>query len=105
MPSCRSGAEFPGDDAVAEGGPFGGGAAELGDGGPLGVPDGLGAVREVGCLERLRAVLRLPAGRGIDVGQVRACCFSGAGFTPELRAAERRGEVVLVGLERLYGGE
>ncbi|MFE9924458.1 hypothetical protein ACFYQA_23605 [Streptomyces sp. NPDC005774] len=31
-------------------------------------------------------------------------CYSGAGFTPELRAAADRGEVLLVDLERLYGG-
>ncbi|MEU6574970.1 hypothetical protein [Streptomyces sp. NPDC046805] len=31
-------------------------------------------------------------------------CYSGAGFTPELRDAADRGDVVLVDLERLYGG-
>ncbi|MEV7871727.1 hypothetical protein AB0P17_37775 [Streptomyces sp. NPDC088124] len=59
----------------------------------------------IGHLERLWMILRLLAERGTDVTQARPVCFSAAGFTPELRAAERRGEVVLVGLERLYGGE
>jgi uncharacterized protein len=62
-------------------------------------------VMGVGQLERLRAVLRLLGGRGIDVTRVRPVCFGAAGFTAELRAAGERGEVVLVGLERLYRGE
>jgi hypothetical protein len=37
-----------------------------------------------------------------DVARCRLACFSGAGFTRELRTAERAGEVVLVDLERLY---
>jgi hypothetical protein len=40
-----------------------------------------------------------------DVARCRLACFSGAGFTRELRAAERAGEVVLVDLERLYHGD
>ncbi|MGW0413089.1 hypothetical protein ACWDZX_17625 [Streptomyces collinus] len=36
---------------------------------------------------------------------VRLACYSGAGFTEELRDAGARGEVVLVDLRRLYGGE
>ncbi|MFE2939910.1 hypothetical protein ACFXKG_12745 [Streptomyces sp. NPDC059255] len=64
-----------------------------------------GQVMEVGHLERLRGIRDLLAGRGTDVSQVRIVCSGGAGFTPELRAAEKRGEAVLVDLDRLYGGE
>jgi hypothetical protein len=56
-------------------------------------------------LQRLRHAKDLLTARGIDTSAVRLACYSSAGFTDELRAAEARGEVVLVGLERLYGGE
>ena len=59
----------------------------------------------VGHLDRLRHVESLLAGRGIDTSAVRLTCYSGAGFTDDLRAAETKGEVVLVDLQRLYGGE
>ncbi|MFF5797510.1 hypothetical protein ACIQUO_17065 [Streptomyces albogriseolus] len=39
-----------------------------------------------------------------DTTHARPACCSGAGFDPELRAAEERGEVVLVDLHRLYHG-
>lgn len=53
-------------------------------------------------LEDLRHLVALLAGRGEDVARVRIACYSGAGFTPGLRAAEADGQVVLVGLDRLY---
>ncbi|MEU2429375.1 hypothetical protein ABZ611_07600 [Streptomyces sp. NPDC007861] len=56
-------------------------------------------------LERLRHVLTLLADSGEDVARVRPACYSGAGFSPDLHAAEARGEVLLVGPERLYHGE
>ncbi|WP_199924573.1 ATP-binding protein [Streptomyces sp. WM6386] len=62
-------------------------------------------VMGLGHLERLRRVAALLAGRGTDVSAVRLACFSGAGFSADLRAAESRGDVVLVDLERLYEGE
>ncbi|MGW7466023.1 hypothetical protein ACWGJT_15295 [Streptomyces xantholiticus] len=40
----------------------------------------------------------------LDTSHLKPACYSGAGFTPELRAAEDRGEVLLVDLERLYRG-
>ncbi|MER6009262.1 hypothetical protein [Streptomyces bluensis] len=55
-------------------------------------------------LDRLRHVLGLLATRGIDTSHARPACYSGVGFTPDLRAAAERGEVVLVDLGRLYGG-
>ena len=56
-------------------------------------------------LERLRHVLTLLAARGEDISRTVPACYSAAGFTPDLRAAETRGEVVLVDLNRLYHGE
>jgi AAA+ ATPase superfamily predicted ATPase len=56
-------------------------------------------------LDRLREARKLLAERGVaEVADCRLGCFSGAGFTPALRAAARAGEVVLVDLERLYRG-
>ncbi|MBT2396535.1 hypothetical protein [Streptomyces sp. ISL-100] len=62
-------------------------------------------VMDVRHLERLRHVLHLLAARGVDTTHARPACYSGVGFTPELRAAGERGEVVLVDLERLYDGQ
>ncbi|MEU6195510.1 ATP-binding protein [Streptomyces sp. NPDC047061] len=62
-------------------------------------------VMGLGHLERLRHVSALLAGRGVDVSAVQIACYSGAGFTDDLRAAGDRGEVVLVDLARLYEGE
>ncbi|MEH0418239.1 ATP-binding protein [Streptomyces sp. B21-083] len=59
----------------------------------------------MGHLERLRQAERLLAERGVDTSAVRLACYSGAGFTDDLRAVEKRGEVVLVDLGRLYTGE
>ncbi|WP_165935135.1 ATP-binding protein [Streptomyces sp. KM273126] len=61
-------------------------------------------VMDVRHLDRLRHVLGLLASRGIDTSHARPACYSGTGFTPALQAAAERGEVVLVDLERLYGG-
>jgi uncharacterized protein len=61
-------------------------------------------VMDVPQLERLRHILKLLSAKGVDTSHARPACYSGAGFTPELRAAAGRGEVVLVDLERLYGG-
>jgi hypothetical protein len=58
-----------------------------------------------GHLDRLCHLRALLTARGEDTTAVRLACYSGAGFTPDLRAAERRGEVVLVDLRRLYEGE
>ncbi|MEU6374657.1 ATP-binding protein [Streptomyces sp. NPDC046909] len=62
-------------------------------------------VMGLGHLERLRHCAALLAGRGADTSAVRLVCFSGAGFTEDLKAAEARAEVVLVDLKRLYEGE
>jgi len=57
-------------------------------------------------LARLRRARELLADRGVvDVTRCRLACFSGAGFTRDLRAVERAGEVVLVDLDRLYHGD
>lgn len=62
-------------------------------------------VMGLGHLERLRRCAALLDRRGTDTSAVRLVCFSGAGFTEDLRAAERKHEVVLVDLRRLYEGE
>jgi len=59
----------------------------------------------MGHLDRLRHAEALLAERGVDTSAVRLACYSGAGFTDDLPAAATRGEVVLVDLDRLYGGE
>ncbi|HLE85545.1 MAG TPA: ATP-binding protein, partial [Thermoanaerobaculia bacterium] len=65
-----------------------------------------GRVMDMADLARLRRARELLAERAVaDVGRCRLACFSGAGFTRELRSAERAGEVVLVDLERLYRGD
>lgn len=65
-----------------------------------------GRTMDLDDLARLRQARDLLAERRVvDVARSRLACFSGAGFTSELRAAEQRGEVVLVDLERLYSGE
>ncbi|MFF2809074.1 ATP-binding protein [Streptomyces sp. NPDC058000] len=56
-------------------------------------------------LERLRRILALLAASGEDTGQAVPACYSGVGFGPELRAAEAKGEVLLIGTDRLYHGE
>lgn len=58
-------------------------------------------------LERLRHIRDLLTARGTGSSErTRLLCFSGAGFTGDLRAlADRDATVQLVDLDRLYGGE
>jgi hypothetical protein len=59
-------------------------------------------VSELGRLERARVLL----GTRADAAGARLALFSAAGFDRELTAdARRRDDVVLVDLERLYGGD
>ncbi|MFJ9863852.1 ATP-binding protein [Streptomyces sp. NPDC101165] len=60
-------------------------------------------VMDVDQVERLHRLLGLLSDRGEDVTHTRPACYSGAGFSPALRAAEAQGQVVLVDLDRLYG--
>jgi hypothetical protein len=53
-------------------------------------------------VERLRRARTLLAVKGYDTNASTVACYSGAGFEPALQEAERSGEVVLVGLDRLY---
>uniref|UniRef100_UPI0006E35D3B AAA family ATPase n=1 Tax=Peterkaempfera griseoplana TaxID=66896 RepID=UPI0006E35D3B len=61
---------------------------------PLDLPD----------LERLRQVLEILAARGEDTSRTVLACYGAAGFSPALRAAGSRDEVLLVDLDRLYRG-
>ncbi|WP_353944339.1 hypothetical protein ABII15_23925 [Streptomyces sp. HUAS MG91] len=54
--------------------------------------------------DRLRHTLALLTARGINTPHARLACHSGVGFSRELRAAQKRGEVILVAPERLYAG-
>ncbi|MFD5393244.1 ATP-binding protein [Streptomyces sp. NPDC127097] len=56
-------------------------------------------------LERLRHALSVLGTSGEDVSGAVPACYSGIGFGPELRAAEARGEVLLVDVARLYHSE
>jgi hypothetical protein len=61
-------------------------------------------VMGLGHLERLRRIRSLLDGYPrFDTTGTALACYSGAGFTDELRAAGDRGEVVLVDLDMLYG--
>lgn len=53
-------------------------------------------------LQRIRELLTAQDRPG--AADARLACYSGAGFTDEVRRAERDGEVVLVDLDRLYSG-
>ncbi|MFE0516220.1 ATP-binding protein, partial [Streptomyces sp. NPDC058964] len=59
-------------------------------------------VMDLDHLERLRGLLDILADRGEDTTSTRPVCYSGAGFSPALRAAEAREQVILVDLDRLY---
>ncbi|WP_245657222.1 AAA family ATPase [Herbidospora mongoliensis] len=62
-----------------------------------------GEVMGEGHLARLRRILGLvQAGDRYDTSATRLVCFSGEGFTEGLRAAERLGEVELIGPGDLY---
>ncbi|MEU4849162.1 AAA family ATPase [Streptomyces gilvosporeus] len=56
-------------------------------------------------LERLRQALSDLGTSGEDTNGAVPACYSGIGFGPELRAAEARGEVLLIDVDRLYHGE
>jgi AAA+ ATPase superfamily predicted ATPase len=53
-------------------------------------------------LERLKRARDLLAVKGYQVGQAKLVCFGGAGFDTELRAAQSRGEVMLIDPAQLY---
>ena len=53
-------------------------------------------------VERLRRARALLAIKGYDTTATTLACYSGAGFEPALQEAARSGEVMLVGLDRLY---
>jgi len=58
----------------------------------------------LGHLERLRRIRDvLAGGEKFDTSRTRLLCFSGAGFTDDLKQVCQRGDVDLVGLEDLYG--
>jgi hypothetical protein len=62
-----------------------------------------GETMGVAHLDRLRRILELVrAGQRYRSDETKLVCFSGAGFTADLVAAERAGEVILVDLHRLY---
>jgi hypothetical protein len=62
-----------------------------------------GKVMGIGHLDRLRRVRALLADKGRhETGATKLVCFSGAGFTDELRAAAVDDEVLLVDVAQLY---
>jgi len=52
-------------------------------------------------VQRLERARELLANKGYDTRDTVLACYSGAGFTQELRA-ERRRDLVLIGLDQLY---
>jgi uncharacterized protein len=58
-------------------------------------------VMDIGHLERLLRARDLLAVKGFDTRDTVLACYSGAGFTPDLRA--RAGNVALISLDQLYG--
>jgi uncharacterized protein len=61
-----------------------------------------GKVMTLRHVERLRRARALLAVKGYDTTATTLACYSGTGFEPALQEAERTGEVMLVGLDRLY---
>lgn len=61
-----------------------------------------GEVMGVGHLSRLERARDLLAAKGFDTSGTVLACYSGAGFTDQLRTGDHS-DVVLVGLDRLYG--
>jgi len=59
-------------------------------------------MEHLGRLQRIRQLLITQDRDGAE--QARLLCFSGTGFTDELRAAERDNTAVCIGLNRLYSG-
>ena len=59
----------------------------------------------MGHIGRLQRIHRLLIAQDHDgAEQARLLCFSGAGFTDELRTAERADTAVCIDLDRLYDG-
>ncbi len=54
-------------------------------------------------VERLRRARDLLAIKGLDTRDVALCCYSGAGFSRQLQAAQSH-DIRLVGLDQLYAG-
>jgi hypothetical protein len=61
-----------------------------------------GKVMTLRHVERLRRARALLTVKGYDTTATTLACYSGAGFDPALLAAARDGDVLLVGLDRLY---
>jgi AAA+ ATPase superfamily predicted ATPase len=53
-------------------------------------------------VERLRRARALLTVKGYDTTATTLACYSGAGFEPALQAAARSGDVLLIGVDRLY---
>lgn len=62
-----------------------------------------GTVMGLNHLERLGRARQILAGRGMDTTRCGLACFSAAGFSDALRAEAGRGDVLLIGLDELYG--
>ncbi|MFD7664895.1 ATP-binding protein [Streptomyces sp. NPDC059788] len=62
-----------------------------------------GTVMGVNHLERLGRARQILAERGMDTTRCGLACFSAAGFSDALRAEAERGDVLLIGLDELYG--
>jgi hypothetical protein len=56
---------------------------------------------DAGHLEHLRRARDLLAVKGFDTRDTILACYSGAGFTPDLRAAHEE-SAALIGLDQLY---
>ncbi|MHA6764352.1 AAA family ATPase [Streptacidiphilus sp. PAMC 29251] len=63
-----------------------------------------GTVMGLKHLERLTRARDVLTERGMDTGRCALACFSAAGFSDALRAEAAREDVLLLGLEQLYGG-
>jgi uncharacterized protein len=61
----------------------------------------VGPVMDLRHVERLRRARDLLAVKGFDTRDTQLSCYSGAGFDPELAAAQG-GDIHLVGLDQLY---
>ncbi|MFB8777446.1 ATP-binding protein [Streptomyces broussonetiae] len=62
-----------------------------------------GTVMGLKHLARLARARDLLAARGMDTSRCGLACFSAAGFSDALRAEAERGDVLLIGLDELYG--
>lgn len=59
-------------------------------------------VMDVRHADRLRLARDVLSARGYDTRSAVLACYSGAGFTEELRALARRERILLIGLDQLY---